>query len=429
MIARWLYSLCLYLLTPVAMLYLLKRARRQPDYRQHWDERWARYDTPRPADGEAPIWLHAASVGETRAALPLVRALRERHPGRRFLITCITPTGRATARELLGDAVEIVYLPYDYPDAVARFLARYRPEFGLVLETEVWPNLIAACRRRHLPLFLVNARLSDKSFRGYSRLRPLMSPAFAGFAGILAQHQEDADRLTRLGARDVVVTGNLKFDNVPPADVVQRGYDWRRALGDRPVLLLASSRDGEEALWLEALARQTLPENLLLVIVPRHPQRFDQVATLLAERGLPTVRRSGWNGHTLDPATRVVLGDSMGEMAAWYALADVAVMGGSLLEFGCQNLIEACAVGTPVLVGPSTFNFAEVVRAALEVNAAWQGKDVDAVAARALRLLRDATRRGRMRAAGLAFAGIHRGATQRVLAVLESRLGTEQPGR
>ncbi|GLS05725.1 3-deoxy-D-manno-octulosonic acid transferase [Chitiniphilus shinanonensis] len=421
MIARWLYSLVLALLTPLAMLYLLKRARRQPEYRQHWDERWARYRTPAPG-GEAPIWLHAASVGETRAALPLLQALRARYPGRRFLVSCITPTGRATARELLGDGVEIVYLPYDYPGAMKRFLQRYRPALGLVLETEVWPNLIAACRQG-VPLYLVNARLSDKSFRGYARLRPLMAPAFAGFTGILAQHEEDAARLARLGARNVQVTGNLKFDNVPPAEVVQRGYDWRRVLGERPVLLLASSRDGEEALWLDALAKLDLPAGLLLVIVPRHPQRFDEVAALLAERGLPTVRRSAWNGSALDPDTRVLLGDSMGEMPAWYALADVAVMGGSLLDFGCQNLIEACAVGTPVLVGPSTFNFAEVVRAAQTAGAAWQGQDANAVAARALRLLRDATRRGRMRAAGLSFAGIHRGATERVLAVLESRLG------
>ncbi|UXY15967.1 lipid IV(A) 3-deoxy-D-manno-octulosonic acid transferase [Chitiniphilus purpureus] len=412
MTARVLYSLFLYLVTPLAMLYLLWRSRRQPAYRHHWHERWARYGAPR---RDAPlIWLHAVSVGETRAAVPLVQALRQRYPDHRLLLTAMTPTGRATAQALFGGTVELAYLPYDYPGAVRRFLRHYRPAMGMLLETEVWPNLVAACRSHGVPLFLVNARLSEKSYRGYARLRPLVAPAFGAFAGVLAQHEDDAARLRSLGAREVQVIGNLKFDNLPAPELVARGQAWRAALGGRPVLLLASSRDGEEALLLDALARTALPDALLIVIVPRHPQRFDAVAGLLAARGLTTLRRSGWDGAST-PAATVLLGDSMGEMTAWYALADVAIMGGSLLDFGCQNLIEACAVGAPVLLGPSTYNFAEVARAALGVGCAWQGQDADAVAARALQLLRDPAQCAGMREAGLAFAGAHRGATMRVL--------------
>ncbi|WP_148714074.1 lipid IV(A) 3-deoxy-D-manno-octulosonic acid transferase [Chitinolyticbacter meiyuanensis] len=421
MIARLLYTLFLYLVTPLAMLYLLYRSRRQPAYRRHWRERWARYGQPRPS-GPRLIWLHAVSVGETRAAAPLVQALQARYPNHRILLSCMTPTGRATAEELFGDRVDIAYLPYDYPGAVRRFLDHYRPVLGAVLETEVWPNLIYACRRRDVPLYLVNARLSDKSFRGYARLRSLVGPAFAQFAGVLAQSQDDADRLARLGARDIGVMGNLKFDNLPPQDAVARGYRWHQQLGERPVLLFASSRDGEEALLLDALAGKTLPEQLLTVIVPRHPQRFDEVAALLDARGVRYVRRSSWDEQVLPAEVTVLLGDSMGEMAAWYALADVAIMGGSLLDYGCQNLIEPAALGTPVLIGPSTFNFADVARAALAAGAAWQGKSADAVASRALRLLRDGAVRGRMRAAGLAFASAHRGATERALSYLETRL-------
>ncbi|WP_255988925.1 lipid IV(A) 3-deoxy-D-manno-octulosonic acid transferase [Chitinolyticbacter albus] len=421
MIARLLYTAFLFLITPLAVLYLLYRSRRQPAYRRHWRERWALYTRPL-QPGQPRIWLHAVSVGETRAAAPLVRELQTRYPDHRILLTCMTPTGRATAEELFRDSVDIAYLPYDYPGAVRRFLDHYRPVLGAVLETEVWPNLVHGCRRRDVPLYLVNARLSDKSFRGYARLRSLVGPAFAEFAGVLAQSQDDADRLARLGARDISVMGNLKFDNLPPQDAVARGHRWHQQLGERPVLLLASSRDGEEALLLDALAGKTLPDQLLTVIVPRHPQRFDEVAALLDARGIRYVRRSSWDEQVLPAEVTVLLGDSMGEMAAWYALADVAIMGGSLLDYGCQNLIEPAALGTPVLIGPSTFNFADVARAALAAGAAWQGKNTEAVASRALRLLRDGAVRGRMRAAGLVFASAHRGATLRALSCLETRL-------
>ncbi|BCL76644.1 3-deoxy-D-manno-octulosonic acid transferase [Jeongeupia sp. HS-3] len=413
---RWLYSSLIWLATPLIRGYLRRRAKRQPAYLEHWDERWARYAGPAPQRYD--YWLHAVSVGEMRAAASLIRALRQRDPGVRLLLSCMTPTGRETALELYGDFADVVYLPYDAPAAVRRFLARFAPRCGLLLETELWPNLIHGCADASVPLLLVNARLSEKSARGYARIRWLIAPALARLAAVLAQGVDDAERLARLGARHVKVCGNLKFDNQPDDAVVARGRAWRPRLGERPVLLVASSRDGEEALLLDALA--ALPREALLLIVPRHPQRFDEVAALIEARGLPLLRRRDWDGSPLPAATRVLLGDSMGELAAWYACADVAIIGGSILPFGSQNLIEACALGCPVLLGPSTFNFFEAAREAQAIGAAWQGADAPALLTEAAALLGDVPRRQAMGQAGLAFAGQHRGATLRVLEALDS---------
>jgi 3-deoxy-D-manno-octulosonic-acid transferase len=420
-VIRWLYSLCLYLITPVIMGYLLKRARKQPEYRQHWRERWAIYDRS-PRNGAQPLWLHAVSVGEMRAALPLVKALRERYPDHPLLLTCMTPTGRATATELYGDIAEIVYLPYDYPCAMRRFLRRYRPVLGLLLETELWPNLLTACRKHGVPLWLVNARLSEKSARGYARIRWLAGPAFARLSGVLAQADADAGRLRALGATNVHVTGNLKYDNQPEPDMVARGKRWHGLFGQRPVLLLASSRDGEEVLLGDALRRAGLPANALWIVVPRHPQRFDEAAQQLQANGWRVHRRSQWDEGALPADVQVLLGDSMGEMLAWHAAADVAIIGGSLLPFGSQSLIEACAVGTPVLLGPSTYNFAQAAAEALACGAAQQGDNADAVAALAIPLLSDPAGRERMGAAGMTFTSAHRGATARMLAHLGQAL-------
>ncbi|GHD67921.1 lipid IV(A) 3-deoxy-D-manno-octulosonic acid transferase [Jeongeupia chitinilytica] len=413
--SRWLYSILVWLATPLIRAYLRRRARKQPAYLEHWDERWARYTglAPKPYD----YWLHAVSVGEMRAAAPLIRALRQREPELRLLLSCMTPTGRDTAHELYGDIAGIVYLPYDRPAAVRRFLARFSPRCGLLLETELWPNLIHGCADAGVPLLLVNARLSARSAQGYARVRWLIEPALARLAAVLAQGADDAERLALLGARHVKVCGNLKYDNQPDAAVVARGRDWRTRFGDRPVVLVASSREGEEALLLDALS--LLPADTLLVIVPRHPQRFDDVAAMIAARGLALLRRRDWQATPVPPDTRVLLGDSMGELAAWYACADVALIGGSILPFGSQNLIEACALGCPVLLGPSTFNFADAAREALAAGAAWQGDDAGALLREAAALLADAPRRQAMGQAGTAFAERHRGATARVLDALD----------
>jgi 3-deoxy-D-manno-octulosonic-acid transferase len=414
--ARLLYTLALLLLMPWALLHLLWRSRRQPEYLTHWNERFGRFGA-RP-DGPL-IWIHAVSVGETRAAQPLVAALRERYPGHRILFTHMTPTGRQTSTDLFGDAVTRVYLPYDTPWAVRRFLDHFRPQLGLIMETELWPNLIHACHRRNLPLLLVNARLSERSAARYARLPTLTREALRSLAAIAAQGADDARRLTELGAAKVETLGNMKFDVEPPAPQLALGREFRARIGDRKVFLCASTREGEEALILDPWLRMGTPE-MLLVIVPRHPQRFDEVATLIGARGLPMQRRS--DGAPVAAATQVWLGDSMGELFAYYAASDAAFIGGSLLDYGSQNLIEPCAVGVPVLVGPSTYNFADAARAALAQHAAISIASAEELIDEALALLGDPPRRAAKSKAASEFAAHHRGATARTLALLERYL-------
>lgn len=410
---RRLYTLLLYALLPLVPLRLLWRARRQRGYLRHVGERFGYYRGPAPAAGV--IWIHAVSVGETRAAEPLVRALRRRHPQHRVLLTHMTPTGRETGELLFDATVDRCYLPYDYPGAVRRFLAHFRPVAGALMETELWPNLIHAAALRGVPLYLVNARLSEKSYAGYERHRALAGAALRALAGIAAQTEADAGRLAALGARDVRVTGSLKFDIAPPPALLDRGAQWRAAYGVRRVLLAASTRAGEEALVLDAFERMAVP-GALLVLVPRHPDRCDEVAALLERRGVAYQRRSA--GAALQPGARVLLGDSLGEMFAYYAACDVAFIGGSLLPFGSQNLIEACAVGKPVLIGPSTYNFAEAAQLAVAAGAAVQVADVEDLARSGRELLTDAARAARMGEAGLAFCRAHQGAAERVLELL-----------
>ena len=414
---RFLYTLAWLLALPFAFLYLLRRAWRQPAYLDHWGERLG--FAPRLPGTRPLIWLHAVSVGETRAATPLVRALQLRHPEHAILLTHATPTGRQTGTELFGEHVLQAYLPYDFPPLVWLFLRRTRPCLGVIMETEVWPNLYVACKRRGLPLFLVNARLSEKSARAYAPFRALVRPALRDLAGIAAQTPSDARRLSELGAQRVEICGNVKFDVTSPEDTSARARTLREMFGARFVLLAASTREGEEALLLEALAHLAIP-GLLLVLVPRHPQRFDEVARLLEAFDPAYVRRSA---KRLAPTeTRVFLGDSMGEMAAYYAAADLAYVGGSLLPLGGQNLIEAAAAGCPALIGPHTWNFAEAANQAVAVGAARRVEDADAFVQAVLQLSRDPEARQVMREAGWAFAAANRGATEKVMAMLERGL-------
>lgn len=408
---RLLYSALWLVLLPFAFLHLLRRAWRQPEYLRHWGERlgWA------PLCDKPVIWVHAVSVGETRAAAPLVKALRARYPGHVLLLTHTTPTGRETGRELFGDSVIQAYLPYDFPLFVARFLGRVRPVLGVIMETEVWPNLFAAAARQRIPLYLVNARLSEKSARGYARFRFLTAPALRSLQGVAAQTEDDARRLREVGAERVAVAGNVKFDVTPPADSEAKATDLRARFSGRFVFLAASTREGEEALILDALGDQAAAD-LLLLLVPRHPQRFAEVARLLEERRLPFVRRS--EGATPNPRTRVFLGDSMGELAAYYRAADVAYVGGSLLPLGGQNLIEAAAAGCPALIGPHTFNFTEAAEQAVARGAALRVADAAELVAQVERLARTPEIRAAMRTAGLAFAAENRGATARIMALL-----------
>lgn len=411
---RGIYTVLLYVLLPYVLLRLLWRALRQPAYLEHIPERFGYYQE-KPS---APlIWLHAVSVGETRATEPLVQALRARYPQHRILLTHMTPTGREAGEQVFGGNIARCYLPYDYPGAVRRFLDHFQPRIGIVMETEIWPNLIHACGVSRIPLYLVNARLSEKSFLRYRRYPGLVRESLGGLAAVAAQGGDDAQRLSALGASNVTVTGNLKFDIEAPRDQLERGAAWRAGhVTARPVLLAASTRDGEEELLLSVLPDVAVP-GLLTVIVPRHPQRFEDVARLMEARGIRFQRRSG--NAPIAPETQIVLGDSMGELFAYYAACDVAFVGGSLLPFGCHNLIEACAAGKPVLIGPSTYNFAEAAELAVRVGAARQAPDAKTLAREAARLLQNQPEAQRMAQAALAFCASHRGATARVLELLK----------
>jgi 3-deoxy-D-manno-octulosonic-acid transferase len=408
------YGAAFRLLLPVVFVRYWWRGRREPGYRQALGERLGL--VPRQAPGA--VWLHAVSLGETRAATALIEALRARLPGMRLLLTHGTATGREAGRSLLREGDTQAWLPLDTPGATRRFLARTRPRVGVLMETEVWPQLLAAARRAQVPMVLANARLSARSARRGARFPALMGPAARVFADVLAQTEDDAGRLRAAGAAHVAVCGNLKFDVHPSPALIERGRGWRAALA-RPVVLAAITREGEEAMLLREWAAAALPAAAgarpLLLVVPRHPQRFDEVEALLAAAGLRVARRSGWSEAPDAGALQADawLGDSLGEMPQYYGCADVALLGGSFAPLGGHNLIEAAACGCPLVMGPSTFNFAEAAEQALAAGAAWRDADIGQALARALRLLGtpDQAEAGRR---ALAFAARHRGAAVRM---------------
>jgi 3-deoxy-D-manno-octulosonic-acid transferase len=421
---RRLYTLMWWVALPLVLARLWWRGRKEPGYRRFWNERLGLYGRRAANDEPLTIWVHAVSVGETRAAEPLVEALLKRYPRGRIVLTHMTPTGRATGKSLFGKhGARVVqsYLPYDTPGLVGRFIAHFQPRVCLLMETEVWPNLIARCNRDGVPVVLANARLSERSLRKAKRLGKLIADAAAGISLVAAQTQDDAARVRQLGAANVAVTGSIKFDVVVPPAALALGAQLRAQFGaGRPVLLCASTREGEEEAILDAFGAAALPAGTLLLLVPRHPQRFDAVEAMVRERGLAVQRRSGLAqpGAQVDAATRVVLGDSMGEMFAYYASCDVAFIGGSLQPLGGQNLIEAAALGKPVLIGQHTFNFAQVTDDAVAAGGAQRIVDAADLMAQAARLLSDDIARMAMGQAGLAFANQHRGATARTLALL-----------
>ena len=419
MSARGLYTLTLRLALPFVLARLWWRGLREPGYRAHLAERFGRYDK-RPS--RRVIWVHAVSVGETRAAATLVKDLQRRYPDHSVLMTCMTATGRETMTQLYGDSVLGAFLPYDLPGPINRFLTYFRPSLGIMMETEVWPNLLAACRERGVPVMLANARMSTTSARGYLRFASLSRPAFGAFSAVCAQSRVAARRLRLLGAKGITVTGNLKFDADPNPEKVEEGKAFKVALRGRRVILLASTREGEEAMLLDALGED---DGALVMIVPRHPRRFEEVAALLAERGVTFARRS--RGEAPHAGRRVYLGDTMGEMAFYYAACTVAVIGGSFQPLGGQNLIEACAAGVPVVFGPHMFNFQEATRYALAAGAAIQVKDAEQAIRMARELLRDPQRCASMGVAGTRLCAAHRGATERHLTVARVLLRASAP--
>jgi 3-deoxy-D-manno-octulosonic-acid transferase len=416
---RGVYSALWRLAMPVVLARLWWRGRKEPGYRRHWGERLGQYGVAQPPG--LTIMVHAVSVGETRAAEPLVDALLEQWPGCRILLTHMTPTGRATGAALFarhGERVVQSYLPYDTPAMVRRFLRHYAPRVCILMETEVWPNLIDGCAKEGVPVALVNARLSERSLRRGQRMGELMTDAARAITLVAAQTDGDADRIKALGARDVAVTGSIKFDVAPPQAALEKGAWLRARFGGRPVLLCASTREGEEALILDAFVQMpSRPHGMLLAIVPRHPQRFDEVARLAESRGLSVQRRSAL-GDADEVTADVLLGDSMGEMFAYYAACDCAFVGGSLLPLGGQNLIEPAAVGKPVLVGEHTFNFLQATEEAVAMGGAVRVHDAGELLARAASLLVDGQSRRQMGERALAFANHHRGATLRTVELL-----------
>ncbi len=385
---RIVYTVLLYLLAPAVLLRLAWRGLRAPAYLRRWPERFAVIE---PAVGEQVIWLHAVSVGEVQAAEPLIRVLIEQYPEYSLLVTTVTPTGSARVRELFDNYIAHTYAPYDLPDAVGRFFDRVRPQLAIVMETELWPNLFHACRRRGIPLLLVNARLSERSMRGYRKLQGLVAGTLACVTRIAAQGEADAQRFKALGAQDdqLVVAGNLKFEQrVRPglrelAEVLRR--DWGST---RPVWIAASTHEGEEELVLDAFRHllEKIPD-CLLVLVPRHPERFQSVLQLCRQRGLETVLRS--EQIPCAASTRVFLGDSMGELPLFYAAADVAFVGGSLVKHGGHNLLEPAAVGVPMLAGPHVFNFTDISRLLIEAGACEPVQDLAGLELAAERWLLD----------------------------------------
>ena len=411
------YSLIWWLALPLVLLRLWWRGRNEPGYRSHLAERLGLYA---PAPSSSLIWVHAVSVGETRAAEPLIRQLLIDYPSHHVLLTHMTATGRETGQQLFGDESRVfqAYLPYDTLMMTQRFCAHFRPQLGVLMETEVWPCLIDACQRAAIPITLVNARLSERSLRRAQRFSGLLGAAARKLDRVAAQTEADAHRLRATGAHHVTVTGSLKFDIDPPADMLALGRSWRAQWGKRPVLLCASTREGEERLLLDAMTNTALPEHLLVLIVPRHPQRFDEVAELIAARGLQSVRRSAWPTAVLPPEVDVVLGDSMGEMFAYYAAADIAFIGGSLLPLGGQNLVEALSCGKPVMVGPHTFNFEQITEDAIESDVAVRINDAQDLFAHLSSWMSAASALEDRSARATQFTQLHRGATEKTLRLL-----------
>ncbi|MEN9544815.1 MAG: hypothetical protein RLZZ598_1648 [Pseudomonadota bacterium] len=424
--ARGVYGGLLTLLQPAYRARLWWRARAEAGYGEAVGERFGHYETSCAVPGA--LWIHAVSLGETRAAKALIDALRARRPGLRLLLTHGTATGRAAGRELLHPGDRQCWLPLDTPLAVARFYAHQRPALGVLMETELWPNLVAGAVSAGVPIVQANARLSARSLARGRRFESLLRPAMESLSLVLAQTEADAARLREAGAREVRVMGNLKFDLNPDPALLERGRAWRTASTERPLVLGASTREGEEMPLLAAWARRRVADGgARLLLVPRHPQRFDEVAQWVVAAGLSLSRRSTWEAGGPDAkalGADVWLGDSLGEMHAYYAAARVALLGGSFEPLGGQNLIEAAACGCPLLMGPSTFNFAEAAELSLAAGASERVDGLEAAVERALALI-DAPRvlddRGER---ALCFAAAHRGAAARMANAILAGLPT-----
>lgn len=415
---RAISTICL----PLAGLYLMWRSRRQKEYRYYWDERfaWTTYPlrTTRPR-----VWVHAVSVGETNATRPLLKAMLEKWPDCDILLTHMTPTGRKAGEKIVQMAPERIrqcYLPYDAPYAVEKFFRQTRPTMGVIMETEVWPNIMLCAKRNGIPVVLANARESEKSLAKANKFIELMRPAFSAFAAVLAQSEEDKERIESLGSTNVSVCGSLKFDIPPHKSQAAAAKSWKMKI-EKQVVLAASTRDGEEKMLFDEILKNkaVLKDNLFLV-VPRHPQRFDEVFTLASDLGLQTARRSEFTDPSQIPSeVEVLIGDTMGEMSFYCALADVTLMGGSFGEYGCQNVIEPAMAGSPVVCGPSTYNFEKIVSDGAAAGCIIRCSGMEDGLRIALEVLYDQDKRRLMSLAAQSFSREWSGATKRMMNILE----------
>ena len=440
---RWLYSFVMWLAQPLLRRRLARRGVQEPVYLEAMPERFGYYPGRPGVQVGLTVWVHAVSLGETRAAAVLLAPLRERLPGMRLLLTHGTATGRMAGAHLLQAGDVQTWQPWDTPGAVTRFLTHFQPSIGILMETELWPNLAALCQRAGVPLVLANARLSEKSLQRTLRLGWLARPAYRSLAAVWAQTDDDARRLTSLGAPVQGVFGNLKFDATPDAAQLARGRAWRQALG-RPVAVFASSRDGEEEAFLKILRQKShldvdfkcsfAPDSganeVQWLLVPRHPQRFAEVASLIESHGFGVSRRSQWVERL--PAgvpfglPVIWLGDSLGEMALYYGLADVALLGGSFEPLGGQNLIEAAACACPVVMGPHTFNFAEAADLAQTAGAALRVASLEQAVVTAQTLVSNPAEQARRAAASMVFSSANRGAVARTTAAVMTLLDQQR---
>jgi len=419
-ILRGLYSAVLYLLLPITVYHLVWRGFRVREYFRRWDERYASYPH---SSCQPRVWLHAVSVGEVNAAAPLVNALRALRPDIRWVITTITPTGSERVRSLWGEAVDHVYLPYDVPGSVGRFLNHFQPSLALILETELWPNMLFGCRSRDIPVYILNARLSARSLRGYRVLAALIRRALRTVTCVAAQSDDDAERFIQLGASpaQVQALGNLKFDIATPNVQAFVERFQQSVAGDRPVWIAASTHEGEEQAVIELHKQLRLQHpGLLLLWAPRHPERFARVETLARDQGwqVATRRVQQWP----DGGDDVFVIDTLGELMSFYACAQVAFVGGSLQAIGGHNLLEPAAMGTAAVTGPHLHNFAEISRRMLEAGALLVGNDAQSVGDHLQHLLADPAAREDMAQAGCALVSNGRGALKRTIALVEPHL-------
>jgi len=419
---RVLYSCLFYLLIPFILVRLVWRSIKAPAYRYRWSERFAFYSKKFPRN---VIWFHAVSVGEVEALFPLAKKIQRQYPDATLLITTTTPTGSARVKAVMQESVEHVYLPYDIPCAVSRFMQCFKPRIAVIMETEIWPNLFACCGKNEIPLYIINARLSAKSAGGYQKIPALIAPALAHVKLIAAQTQDDANRFAVIGAKieTVKTLGNVKFDVEVSSEIISQGLQLKADLfGGRFVWLVASTHKDEEVIFLESYKKikQKIPE-LLLVIVPRHPERFVEVKKLCEQNQFKVVMRT--SGEMCHQYTDVYLADTMGELKMLYAASDVAFVGGSMVPVGGHNILEAAAVGAPVLFGPYMANFKEIVEGVLRQDAAIQCRDEGEISSAIVALYADSAYKRLLAEKAKAFVLLNQGAVARIFDMLSRDIG------